>query len=581
MAKATEPAGGPDDNAPRRSRFLRRPSRERVVGWLAAAAGALMVVLAFPTVDLAFPIALALVPVLVRARALSWRQRLRLGWLMGFLYHVVLFRWLPFTLTEMTPIPLPVAWLMWWLYAAWHGLVIGVFLALAEPVRRLVAARAPALAAIAVALVFVAVEHLFPAMFPFSLGHAFGATPPVAALQALGGVPLLALFAALVQAALADAWTRDLRSARAAGVALVVLAAAGAAWFVHADGAEPTRTLRVAVVQPNYTLAEKKKASVAQRQRLLDRFEAQIRALPRGRFDLVVASEGAFPLYWDVRAEEHPSSRALASVATLRMGIAVAEGPACDTIIGGLRQGEALAPHKPPTHNAAVLVGGDGKVRAHYDKRVLVPFSEYLPLSDLIPSLRGAIPGIGDFTPGEAPCRFDAAGTRVACGICYETMFQDETREAAQDDARLLVNLTIDTWFGRTVAPRMHLMAHASRAVELGLPLVRAALTGITAVVSPTGEVVASLPMDEPGVLAADVPLTELVTPFRVTGPIVPWVAVGLSLVLLALAFRARRELFPPGAVRASRSTCSSSSDAPSSPRPPSEGSPPTSPGGP
>jgi len=596
MASATHRESA-HDNPPRGPRFLRplrrlvRPDRDRVIDWLAALAGALMVVCAMPTADLAFPIVIALVPVLVRSRALPWKRRLRLGWLMGFAYHVVLFRWLPFTLTEMTPLPLPVAWLMWWLYAAWHGLVIGLFLALAEPVRRLVAARAPALSAIAVAVLFVAVEHVFPALFPFSLGHALWQVAPVAALQALGGVSLLALFVALLQAALADAWTRDLRSARAAGLVALALAGAGAAWWVHAAGATPERTLRVAIVQPNYTLAEKKKADVARRQMLLDRFERQIRSLPRGRFDLVVASEGAFPMYWDVRAEEHPSSRALASIATLRMGIAVAEGPGCDTIIGGLRQGDApVAVHPPgpsdaaarlPTHNAAVLVGGDGHIRAHYDKRVLVPFSEYLPLSDVFPGLRGAIPGIGDFTPGEAPCAFDAAGTRVACGICYETMFEDETRQAAGDDARLLVNLTIDTWFGRTVAPRMHLMAHASRAVELGLPLVRAALTGVSALVLPTGEVGASLPMDEPGVLAVDVPLTSLGTPFRATGPIVPWVALVASLMLLALAFRRRRELFPRGAVGPSRSACSSSSDAPRTSEPPPPERPRTPPGGP
>jgi len=514
---------------------LVRSARAR--GWAAALVGALMVVLSFPNVDLGLPIVVALVPVLVLARDRAWRGRLKLGWAFGFAYHLVIFRWIPFTVTEMTPIPLPIAWLMWLAYAAWHGLMPGVFLALAEPARRAALARAPALSVVAVALVFVVVEWLWPSIFPWSLGHALWQVGPVANIQAYLGVPGLAFFVMLLNASAAELYLRGSRRAIfvAAGTAITLLAA-GWAWLAYASGAPVERTLRVAIVQPNYTLEEKKHATFDMRRKLLVRLDALVRAIPRDRYDLVVASEGSFPLHWQVH-DEPGAKETAAGVATHQIGRALAEGPHADAIIGGLRA------DGPDLHNAAVHLAPDGHVVSFYDKRVLVPFSEYLPGTSLFPGLKDAIPGIAGFVPGTAPCHFDAADTTIGCGICYETMFADETRASAGDDADLFVNLTIDTWFGKTIAPEMHLMAHASRAVELGIPLVRAALTGISAVVSPTGAILGRMPIDTAGVLPVDVPLQRLRTPYRAVGPLFVWLCGGLVLLLLLDALRRHREL--------------------------------------
>lgn len=543
--------------------------RPRLEGYLGALLGSLLVVLAMPDIGLGLPIVVALVPALALARTRPWRARLRLGWLMGFLYHVALFRWIPFTLTEMTPIPLPVTWVMWFLYAAWHGLMVGVFLALSEPVRRATVARAPALGAVAVALAFVAVEAAWPTIFPWSLGQALWQVGPAAAIQAFFGVPGLAFFVALANAAAVELWLArrgpaamgpapgaPRRAIVAAAATLGALLAAGTGWYLHAAGATPDRTLRVAIVQPNYTIEEKKHATAEMRKRLLTRLDGQLRSVAPGRFDLVVASEGSFPLLWRLDAETAGAAEP-AVVATRQILAAVAEGPHTEAIIGGLRSGDVVppAPGEPKgkttrkIHNAAVHITADGKLAGHYDKRVLVPFSEYMPLSSLIPSLKGSVPGVGNFDPGDELCRFDVAGVHVACGICYETMFPGDMRAALGDDGRALLNLTIDTWFGKDVAPEMHLMTHASRAVELGVPLVRAALTGISALVLPTGEVAASLPLDVAGVLPVDVPLTDLATPYRAWGPVFLIVATAAAALALADALRRRRELFPPRVV--------------------------------
>lgn len=519
----------------------------------AALASAALICLALPTTELGPLVLVALVPLLVLVRSRTRWRRFFWGWLVGFLVELVLFRWIPFTMGEMTPLPEAVGLLMWAAYALWHGLRFAVFALLVEPVRRAAAARSAALGPLAVATLYMIVEWLWPVIFPWALGHALWETPGAGALMALQGVPLVTFVVVLVNALVAASLTCDraatLFTASAPLPALVLVALA------LAPG-ESERTLRVAILQPNYTLAEKKHADIAMRARLLARLDAQIRALPRDTYDLVVASEGAFPMWWDL-GERGPVSPASAGderappgridlrrEATRIVRRAVAEGPGAHAIIGGLRRDEASR-----TRNSAVHIGPDGAILGHYDKQTLVPFSEYVPLAELFPALT-KIRGIGNLARGERACAFslptrDGRGTQVACGICYESLFSADTRADAAG-SELLVNLTIDTWFGQSTAPRMHLMTQASRAAELGVPLLRSALTGITAVVGPDGRVAAAIPADTPGVLDARVTLGDGSTLYRALGqwlcPLGLAALVALAARSLAAAIARRRE---------------------------------------
>lgn len=516
--------------------------QRRLRGWGAAALAAAFVVLSMPTTELAPLAFLGLAPVIVAMRTRSRWQRLRVGWLAGFVVELALFRWIPFTMTEMTSLGGPVTLAMLVAYAAWHGLRFGVFLALAEPVRRGVVARAPALGPLAVGLTWVAVEWAWPVIFPWALGHAVWELPGAGELLALQGVPLLSLVVVTVSASLAELWV-DRKTARQAvrRTALALLAFLAATLVPAALLAphEAAPSVRVAIVQPNYTLAEKKHATAERRRQLLDRLEAQLRAIPADTYDLIIASEGGFPMWWRLDADDPAAQPANPQLdATRRVQRALAEGPRTAAIIGGLRQDE-----RGRMRNSAVFIGADGRVAGHYDKQALVPFSEYAPLADVFPALAD-IKGIGKLQPGDAPCRFDVplrggrAPLRVTCGICYESLFSAATRRDA-GDAELLVNLTIDTWFGDSTAPRMHLMTQASRAAELGVPLARSALTGISAHVDVHGRLVADLPRDAPGVLSATLALATGATVYRAIGQWLAPLACALVLGLVALRVRA------------------------------------------
>ena len=492
---------------------------------------------AFPTIGFAPLVLVAWIPLLRLAPDMSWRRRLVWGWVMGALYQAGLFRWIVFTMREMSGLPTAVGLGGLGAFSLWHGLMAGVFLCLAEPARRSAVRIHPGLGPLAVAAVYAATEWVWPILFPWGLGQAFWQVGPLASLMAWTGVPGLSFLVISVSSALAELWRENrARQLIPTAIAVITLLGLGFGWWLHVHTTEPRRTLSVAALQMNYTLDEKRHANLAMRGRLFRRFEDRVRSIPAGRYDLVVASEGAFPLYWDVDVETAAADAPeLATRGTRRIQAAIRAGPRTDAIFGGMRRSGDKR-----MRNSAVHLGGSGGLRDHYDKVVLVPFGEYLPGTSLFPDLAGSIQGVGNFAAGTKPCRFQAAGEVVACGICYESLLPGLTREAAADDAALLVNLTIDTWFGASTAPWFHLMSQASRAAELGIPLVRSALTGISALVGADGVPYAVLPLDQDGILAGEVPLKDLTTPYRLVGPLFAWLCLLATVALLLAAWRRR-----------------------------------------
>ncbi len=174
-----------------------------------------------------------------------------------------------------------------------------------------------------------------------------------------------------------------------------------------------------------------------------------------------------------------------------------------------------------------------------YIKRHLVPFGEYFPVPGFIRDwMRYMTLPTGDAVSGAADQPpLDAAGERVAITICYEDVFGAEQLHYLPE-ATLLVNVTNDAWFGKSVAPHQHLQIARVRAAEAGRYLLRAANTGITAVIDPRGHVLATVPQFEAGVLKHTVRGYTGATPYARVGN---YAVLGLVVLVLVASYAAKR----------------------------------------
>jgi apolipoprotein N-acyltransferase len=204
--------------------------------------------------------------------------------------------------------------------------------------------------------------------------------------------------------------------------------------------------------------------------------------------------------------------------------------------------GAVRAPDVPPgtpirrAYNSIYLIGDDGGILSVYDKLHLVPFGEYLPFQTLMEKLgfEQLTKVRGGFIPGTRRKIIDVPRAPPMLPlICYEAIFPSDT---AVGDERpgWIVNLTNDGWFGISTGPYQHLQQARLRAVEQGLPLVRAANTGVSAVIDPLGRIVASLGLGEEGVVDARLPVALPQTFYGRTGDIPAAILVAFAMVIAA-----------------------------------------------
>jgi len=204
---------------------------------------------------------------------------------------------------------------------------------------------------------------------------------------------------------------------------------------------------------------------------------------------------------------------------------------------------------EPPPH-ARIFVGAkllapDGEIAARYRKMHLVPFGEYVPLK-LLFTFGGRVAAkvvqeVADFTPGTEAVNVSVEGHRVGGYICYEAIFPALVRRFPADGAELLVNITNDAWYGTTSAPYQHLAMAAFRAVENGRYMVRAANTGITAVVDPRGRILEQTKLFDRAVLVREVPFVAETTFYTRHGDVFAYACSAIALAALGATLTRRQ----------------------------------------
>jgi apolipoprotein N-acyltransferase len=183
-------------------------------------------------------------------------------------------------------------------------------------------------------------------------------------------------------------------------------------------------------------------------------------------------------------------------------------------------------------YNSFYVFARGGQLIGVNDKFHLVPFGEYLPFEETMGALglKKLVGVEGSFSSGDGPHTVEIPGLGpISPLICYEILFSGAV--VADDRARAIVNVTDDSWFGPWAGPRQHLLVAQTRAIEEGIPVVRAANTGISAVIDAYGRIRARLDLDREGVVDSELPASVAPTPFARAGEFSFWLLVLASIV--------------------------------------------------
>jgi len=170
-------------------------------------------------------------------------------------------------------------------------------------------------------------------------------------------------------------------------------------------------------------------------------------------------------------------------------------------------------------------------VFGRYDKARLVPYGEYIPLKKIMPFLGKIVAQVGDFVPGTKGKTIFWNDCRIGVQICYEIIFPDLSRAMAKNNAAFLINITNDAWFGNTSASYQHFSMSVLRAVENRRSVVRAANTGISGFIDPSGRIKEKTGLFEEATLTKKMPVYEEKTFYTRNGDIFALACVGAAFV--------------------------------------------------
>jgi apolipoprotein N-acyltransferase len=376
----------------------------------------------------------------------------------------------------------------------------------------------------------------FPWDLPGETWPAGSAMSQVAALGGAYGLTWLTLAAAAGLFLVGEG--RKGAAMAAAAAAALGLAFGWGAWRLAQPIAPAPGAPMVRIVQPD--VRQENKYDQAMFDTIVQRYVALTARPSAIPLDVVVWPEGAIP----AAMEDY-----LAPGAWPREAIAAALRPGETLILGGYRWGSG-ANGAPITFNSLAalrLTAGEPQVEAVYDKYRLVPFGEFMPLDGLAGALGiKQMVHVGDgFTSGPAPRPLTLAGLPAAQPlICYEALFPGFTRagaRAAHLRPAWIVNISNDAWFGTASGPVQHLNMAAYRAIEEGLPMVRATPTGISAMIDARGRILARLGEHAVGVIDARLPPALPPTLYERWGDGLFFLLLALSLVGVRLPRRAAR----------------------------------------
>jgi apolipoprotein N-acyltransferase len=492
---------------------------------------------AWPVLFLTFPVVVWLIDGAAAGKMRGVPAAAMAGWWFGFGYFVPGLYWIGYAFL------VDAQTFAWLLPAAICGLpaYLALFTALGFGLARLLwtkdASRILALAASLTIGEWLR-GHVLTG-FPWN-AFGYALTEPLALAQTASLIGLwgltfitVAIFAA--PAVLIDGRSQPQRPWLAPALALVLLGVMGA-YGVARLSRTPTQLLanvKLRIMQPNLSQDARfnysAKADVMSRYLALSDRATGPQNSGVGAANILIWPESAFPFFLSREAD------AMAQIANL-----LPKGTVL--ITGAVRPPDApLGARITQAYNSIYVIDHDGSILSTYDKLHLVPFGEYLPFQSVMEKIgfQQLTKVHGGFIPGTRRKTMEIPGAPpVLPLICYEAVFPGDIASSG-DRPGWIVNLTNDGWFGISTGPYQHLQQSRIRAIEEGLPLVRAANTGISVVVDPVGRIIARLDLGVEGVLDATLPAAIPPTVYAKIGDIPAAMFVAIA-IIFAVRRRAR-----------------------------------------
>jgi len=458
---------------------------------------------AWPILFFTFPVLIWLIDGSASGRLGSAMTAALAGWCFGFGYFVAGLYWIGYAFL------VDAKTFGWLLPFAVAGLpaYLALYTALGVAAARLIWVRGPE-RILALAATLTAVEWLRGHLLSGFPWNTFGLalTQPLVLAQSVSLVGVwtltfLCIAICATPAVLADDKTDTRYPYRPLllGVVVLIGLAGYGAMRLWSNPTTYVAGVKLRIMQPN--LPQDDKFNYSAKAQVMDRYlrlsDRATGPASSGVHDVthLIWPEAAFPFFLTREPD------ALAQIAALLK-------PSTELITGAVRAASDASPGDFRVYNSVYVIGPDGSIRGIYDKVHLVPFGEYLPLQHLLErlGLRQLTKVVGGFLSGDRRRAMDVAGApKMLPLICYEAIFPGAAVPSGERPG-WLVNVTNDGWFGISSGPYQHFQQARVLAIGEGLPLARAANSGISAVIDPVGRIVNSLPLGVEGVLDSSLP---------------------------------------------------------------------------
>jgi apolipoprotein N-acyltransferase len=511
--------------------MLRSNVMNQVVPWIAAVTGGVLYFLGYAGFDHFYLEWICLVPLLWAIRNQRPDRAFFLGWVAGTVAHVGGFYWIVGMFQEFEAVAWPLATLALLLLAALNGLVFAAW----AWATRLISRDSGWNAVWVAPIVWTAVEKFWPEIFPNYLGasqYRLSLLTQVADVTGILGVTFLVVYINSTIYTLIEQWFEKRRFAlreAAIFVAVIVALLVYGGGRIHAVDLQVAfaKKLTIGLVQANRGAGDKRNNPEG----LLHEHQEMSKKLATSNpLDLIVWPESVCAINRTSRQGFLPFGL-LSDLHT----------PVLFGTVLRLWQGE-----KPDIYNTALLADGMGEILGTYDKMVLVPFGEYIPLGNTFQMLYSWLPQTGRFRPGEneEPLLF---GTHpISVSICYEDIFPGQIRMlmrggSEQRIPEAMFNLTNDSWYGKTAEPMEHLALASFRSIEHRRSLVRATCTGISAFVDPVGRFANHSGLWTKETLVDQIPMMQGRTIYAVLGDWLGWVCGIISIFGVGQSIRVSR----------------------------------------